>query len=296
MNAARFRWWVAGAVSSAAIVALLMPMDVSWGERVARSWSGVAHVTGFAGLAWIWGRAAPESVRGWRLWLALAAAAALVEWIQPVTGRSAEWTDGAYGALGAAVVCASWRFRPGARWALVLVLALVAPAWEISMARMEARAFPELARPGAVWAGRAWNRHRVTVRSTAEHFRIRGLHEGDATDYPGMFRFPVVTDWRHATALATRVFWPAEHPAVLAIRVDDLPGNPPYHDRFQREFTATQGWNQVVIPVSEWSRTAGGRPMDLASIEQWGIFVVAARDFRFFLLESVHLELQKDDP
>ena len=76
--------------------------------------------------------------------------------------------------------------------------------------------------------------------------------------------------------------------------MDDLPGNPPYAERFQREFAVTQGWNHVKIPAAQWGTASGGRAMNVEAIRQWGLFLVSATEgFDYFcLLRCVWLRRQ----
>ena len=92
------------------------------------------------------------------------------------------------------------------------------------------------------------------------------------------------------------LFWPEAWPAVFAVRVDDRPGNPPYAERFQKEFAVTQGWNAVRIPAGEIAQTAGGRPTRLDQVRQWGVFLVSDVPFDYFSVGIVHVELQEEQP
>jgi hypothetical protein len=225
-----------------------------------------------------------------------------MEWIQSHLGRSAEWTDWLYGAGGAACICGTWRgqgrFR--IRWIGVLVLCLFPLVWEGAMVRMEIRAFPVLADPGATWSRRGWTLNGVRISALPrEDFRIvsgsKAAKEQPASN-PGAFRAPICSDWSRMEAFHTKIFWPASPPAVLAVRVDDRPGNPPYADRFQREFAVTQGWNAVCIPAHELGKTSGGRPLRLGTIRKWGVFLVSDMPFDYFLLGEVRLTLHQEPP
>jgi len=94
--------------------------------------------------------------------------------------------------------------------------------------------------------------------------------------------------------LTTDVYWPGPESAVLVVRVDDRPGNPPYWDRFQREMNITQGWNRIWIPAAELAATSGGRPMNLQRISLWGVFLVGTESFDYVLLGPVELELEPE--
>ena len=285
-------WGVAMAVGI-----LLWPLDAPPGGAGWMALGASAHVLTSAGLAWVVGRALAPAHRGWLLWIGVAAFFAAMEVLQPFVGRSAEWTDGLYGAGGAACVCAGWHGRPGVRWTSVLALALFPPVWEAACWQMEARAFPILAQPGARWAGRRWTLNGVDL-ATSERggIRLQPVEDAPPNVYPGLFRVPVRRDWRGVRSMEARVYWPQALPAVLALRVDDLPGNPPYAERVQKEVAVTQGWNVVRLSAEEIGRTPGGRPLRLDQIRQWGVFLVSGRPFDYFEVGIVRLDMQEDKP
>lgn len=294
--------WLAVLAGMASVVLLLLPSPFPPVDRMGSAVSDSMHVALFSGLAWVWGRQMSARSRGWRLWVLLALFAAGMEWIQSFIGRSAEWMDGLYGAGGAAIVCGSWpRGGPRAiRWVALAALCLFSPSWEWTVLRMEGRAFPALVAPGARWASRGWTRTGVRFSGMQDGgLRVEAIPAEGKTEagaYPGIFRAPVHADWSRAQALRAALFWPVPEPAVMAIRVDDRSGNPPYAERFQKEFAVTQGWNSVRIPAEELRWTAGGRTMDLAHIRQWGVFLVSGAPLDYFLLGSVRLELKEERP
>ena len=292
------RWPVAAAVVAGGLFALLLPLPVGEQSRVAHALAGSCHVILFAVLAGVLRAVAPARISGWLIWLGLAVGAGAIECIQPFIGRSAEWAEWFYGVAGAA--CFSFR-RPWpaggscGRWVMVMLglLILFPLGWEFSMWRGEDRAFPVLAQPGTFWAGRGWTLHGVKLSVTAEgNFRVTSKttknQEGFA--YPGLFRGAVVSDWSEGGAFQTAIYWPGSESAVFAVRMDDLPGNPPYAERFQREFAVTQGWNHVKIPAAQWGTASGGRAMNVEAIRQWGLFLVSATEgFDYFLFAPVRL-------
>lgn len=295
--------WAAALGSAAAMLMLIFPSTLPAAGSIRQAVGGSAHVLIFAVLAWLWGRALPVHLRGRVLWGALALFSASVEWIQPCVGRSAEWTDWLYGAGGAACICGTWRlpWRRGIlRWAGVLVLFSAPLAWALALREAEIRVFPSLAEPGALWARGGWVLNGVRISAPSEAaFRIEGEPwdgKSARVPYPGVFRAPARSDWRGMRSWRAELFWPGPAPVLFAVRVDDRPGNPPYAERFQREFAVTQGWNAVEIPAEELGRTSGGRPMRLDQIHRWGVFLVSNARFDYFLVGAVRLELKEDRP
>ena len=292
-------WLVAVLASCAAVVLLLFPIHMQPGASLWHAAGASVHVLLFAGLAWVWERVLPERMRGWVLWGALIALSAGMEWLQSHLGRSAELLDWLYSCGGAACICGTGRlpWRTGWRWLAVVVLGLFPLAWGRTLMGMECRAFPVLAQPGTLWAGRNWTLNGVQL-STASGNEFQLEHESgdDEVSYPGIFRTPICSDWRGAQSLQTAIYWPEERSAIFAVRVDDRPGNPAYADRFQQEFAVTQGWNSVHIPARGLNYTSGGKSMQLDNIRNWGVFLVSGSPFDYFLLGVVRLEMQQENP
>lgn len=292
--------WPAALGSAAGVFLLLWPLPWPPADRLAAAAGDALHALLFAGLAWLWGRRRPGAGRGWRLWVALTLAAAGLEGGQALTGREPEWVDFWLAAAGAGVVCAPGRFSRALRWGALACLCAGPWLWTWAMIRLEWRAFPTLADPQAIWSRGGWLPNGVRLAGAGEGgLRVEGL-AGDgmapAHAYPGLFRVPVRSDWRGVRALRADVRWPDAVPGVAAIRVDDRPGNPPYAERFQREFVLTQGWNSVRIPADELGWAAGGRKLDLSRVRRWGVFLVSGGGFDYFSLGDVRLERTEERP
>jgi hypothetical protein len=282
-------------------VCFLFPIPAPPDQSMAQAAGAAGHVFLFAALAFLWGRALPRWASGWFLWGFLALAAALLEWVQPWAGRSCEGSDWLFGVGGAACICgtASSGWKAAARWGCVGVLAVLPLVWTAGLRASESRAFPALASPDAFWSRRGWIQNGVRISpESAEAFRVESRldKQGDAAPYPGLFRRTVNPNWKGGGSFQTRLYWPGPSKAVFAIRVDDLSDNPPYAERFQREFSVTQGWNRIDIPAAEWGRTSEGRPMKMEAIHLWGVFLVAGPPLDYFLLGAVHLESQQEEP
>jgi hypothetical protein len=290
---------VLGAVAALALLWIPpghLPMALVSGRAAALA----AHVLIFGGLAWGVGRTWGGPLHGGWLWLAVAMVSGVGEGLQPYVGRSAEWLDWAAGLAGAAWICAGLNRWPVRRqWGGLLVISLLPAGWAGAMAGLEARDFPALARPGALWSRQGWMESGVQISSRDGAFRLdrsSGGNSAGQTPYPGVFRRPVVSDWRRARALATRIYWPGPEAALVAVRVDDRPGNPPFSERFQKELTVTAGWNAIWIPAEELGRTSGGEPLDMGRIHTWGVFLVSDIPFDYFLLHTVHLDMPEEQP
>lgn len=286
----------AALAGAGALLLLLVPIEMVpsgiWGAAA----GDAAHVVLFAGLAWVWGRSLPARWRGWPLWLGLVCLAGAVELLQGYTGREQEWTDWLLGAGGAALVCGTWRWsQSGWRVALVLLLAALPLGWATCCLTMEMRAFPVMAEPGSRWAEQGWEQRGGKLSRDGGVFRFSAKKIGEPDSYPGVFREPAVRDWREADGFSFAIYWPEERLAVFGIRVDDSRKQPVYAERFQKELNVTQGWNQILISRQELARTSGGRPMRLDHVTRWGVFLVTAETFDYFLLSEVRLGQPEKD-
>lgn len=283
--------WVAWAATGGAVFLLFWPFP-SMGRGV-EGWDKSVHAMLFAVLAWAWVRCLGEEARRrWRVVLALAAAAALVEILQPLTGRSRDWMDALGGMTGACWVglCGT---RGKERWALAAAgTAVVAGLWcggGWLRWRAEKAAWPTLADGEAAWGVRQWHCH--ATRTVAGEGGIRVEWTGKKARWPGIFRKPLVRDWRGRGALRLQISWPEEREVTAVVRVDDsgVP-HPKYADRYQKHFTLAKGENTVEIPADEWGRKTGGEAMDAEHMARWGVFLVEPGDFSYFLLRKAELE------
>jgi len=286
------------AVWGTAIVALflLIPSWIFPAHPILQAFGTVSHAIFFAALAWLWERYLPCGARGLLLFAMMALFAALLEWAQSYIGRSAEWSDWLYGLGGAACICLTWRIR-SRRWIrgiLLLSLCCLPMIWAGALLHMERSAFPVLLEPEAVWSRKNWILNGVIPPSPDKEsirWDVASPEKvGIRPAYPGAFRRPACVDWRRGSIFSLHLFWPDSASAIFAIRVDDKPNNPPYAERFQREFSVTQGWNSIQIPMAELQQTPGGRLLDIQSICHWGVFLVEGPSLDYFLLGVVQLE------
>ena len=297
MKGLRGGWGTAGALI-VVLVLMLVPFRSSVGDLPYAEAAGTAcHLLLWGGLAWGARRRWPGRFRAVWIWGGAVAVSGAMEILQSQTGRTADGGDWLAGALGAGWMClgpARWTWRGAA------ILVLLPFLWVGALRWREVGDYPVLADPSTLWGRRNWVRNGVRVSTIFPgHYRVEPSPKTGAaglSGYPGVFRRPAAPDWRSASGLATTIYWPGAAPAVFAVRVDDQPGNPSYADRFQREFTVTQGWNAVWIPSEEFRTTPGGRRLDLERVRRWGVFLVSADLFDYFLLGSVRLQPQEEQP
>ncbi len=294
----------AGAVlaGTGTLLLLLMPLGGSSDRMLGVAMSLGGHAWLFGAVAWGWGRRLSRRYRALPLWVGLAVGAAAVEMVQPWYGRSRELADWIFSAAGAGWVCMTWQWRGKrwGRWMGLMVLGLVPVLGYGGLRQAEVRSFPILLDPGSVWSRHGWALNSVRLgadgHATVRVASRRSGKEQGRGEYPGLFRQPAQPDWSGMETLRLKVFWPGEAPAMLAMRIDDREGNPPYAERFQEEFEVVPGWNEIRIPVSQWGQTSGGRPMERRGIRQWGVFLVSAPAFDYFGLGMVQLDPAEEQP
>lgn len=241
------------------------------------------HAGIWAGLVWsFWPLAKGRASNQRGVLLLLVVAGGLSEIIQGFTGRSPEWLDWGMDSLGAVMGFLLGRGWRKTGWALAGGLAVLLVAYAMVRQAEEWKAYPVLADSQQHWSRYRWERNGVRMWSGRKSFRVRKDSKSEPA-YPGVFRVPLRRDWRGSRGMELEVYWPAKNgtPAVLGVRVDDRPGNPPYGDRYQAEMEVTNGWNRLRIE-QDWLRTPSGRTMDARHIHTWGVFVVSSPRFHHF--------------
>ena len=296
-----WRRWVAWAATVLAAWLLFWPFAHDETKRRVEGFDKAVHAGLFGGLAWAWGRAQGVDFPGlerrrrrWKLAGVLAGATLAVEVLQPLTGRDFDWVDAAAGSAG--IVATTLLWDAGFAWmaAVLCVLGVGFMAKGLWNLGTEWREFPVLASGGrACWEG-DWDLRGVSAEQTADGLRLVPLPEGPET-WRGVFRVPARSDWSGCGDWTLRVEWGGEDEATLVVRLDDRRGaQPAYADRFQREWRVARGWNELVIPRGEWSRTSGGGALDASDIAHWGVFLLEPADFDHWTLGKTELKLLEE--
>jgi len=240
--------------------------------------------------------AGPRNVR---VVAALALTAACVEIVQPVLGRTGQWTDALIGVLG---VLAAWALRAsvgGGRRTVCLgaaflcAVAACAPAAGVALDRARARReFPVLASfEHALELGR-WEAAGCTLRRVASGEGRSGrslevLVSGDEP-YPGIFLKEMPAGWAGYSRVCCRVDSTSEGGVVLWLRADDRQ-SAPYSDRFQQAFRLKPGLQRLCVDLADLC-TPEGRRLDLGHIRTLGFFLEDARAGDILSLDDVVLE------
>lgn len=277
---------------------LCSPQPHVWGVL----WDYV-HFPLWALLSWLLLRGSEKRVGG-RLatGLFLLLAVLLMEWLQGFTGRQSDFRDVLMGWAG--VLCVwLWGLRVSAtqRWVRTiagwLLIGLFAAAHlYVSITLYDVvrmvRQFPVLSdfrrfTEGDRWQINSGHAERATVPGFPSRPTLR-LELLAELEYPGAFLTRLIPDWSGYNAVGLEIYVEGDEPLPGWVRLDDLPGNPPYMDRFDQEVLLNPGWNTVWISLEDL-RTPGGRKLDVERIHAIGVFFTRPHAGRIVHLIRVFL-------
>ena len=98
-------------------------------------------------------------------------------------------------------------------------------------------------------------------------------------------------DWQGRSALAFQVFNPGQ-PLTLHYRVHDALHRDEmqtYDNRYNGRTLLAEGWNEIIIPMTDIIAGPKGRQMDVTKIRGFGVFVVQQKERRVLFLDNVRL-------
>lgn len=193
----------------------------------------------------------------------------VVEGLQSLIGRDAEWSDlamdslGAAAAIGIAIACAGRRWLGGAIFTAAAVFALWSIA-EAGLAYLERqRQFPTIVDFDSPLDWYFLRSHGVAVESGdgCTALRITGGR------WPGLTHAEPQPDWRGRTTLIVDVANLGRDALGVTLRVHDLAHDNRSEDRFNRNFELASGARErISIPLAAIAAAPKGRELDLARI------------------------------
>ncbi|MDD2237683.1 MAG: hypothetical protein PHG65_10800, partial [Kiritimatiellae bacterium] len=245
-----------------------------------------------------------------RLVLALAASSvflAAAELLQPFFGRECSWGDWFLGLAGVGLAGLAFLMRRTASnprgvialaWLLVCSVSLVPLLYALNDSFAREKAFPELASFETEaelgrWAlnGVELTRVEIPVRGPG-CFAGRVSFTNDSIEYPGLFMTEITGNWTNAEALILEVYWPGSVGTNLEFRLDDLPGNPPYAERFQASLSLVPGWNELRLSLADMEVTPSGRRLRFDKVRCFGLFFQRAEANEYLVLDNIRLTLR----
>lgn len=235
--------------------------------------------------------------------------AAMVELIQPLTGRGESLTDLCNGVMGAALAVSgwhAWRCRQPMRLAhaavaAALMLAVLNPAWRQLRSMQWRRAhFPVLADFESPVEMRLWiasdqedpyNSRTTVTRSREQASRGEWSMRLDAAvaPWPGARLHCGDADWRGFHAFACDVFNPGD-PLTLSIRIDDDTRPQAHAERYNGSREVATGWTRLSIPLEEIARGPKSRALRLQKVRQVILFLDAPKEARTLHFDHLRLE------
>lgn len=262
------------AAAAVLIILLIAPLHVDHSGRILQAWWDFAHVPTFAFLSWRFIALSREvsrsRPRAFAAWLAAVMLVPFVEWIQGYTGRDRSLDDVAYGLAGCVIGGLLYGRRNSLRLA-ALFLAVVAAVYPVRIMvdewRVE-RMFPVISTFSSPFELSRWSVTSCRVEE-GEGWRVTLF---DKAAYPALFLRNPPRDWSKASAACIQLYLEGTNNLEMWVRLDDRPGDPPFGQRFQAPFELRPGAQTVRIPRDVLARTSGGREMNLANIQAFGVF------------------------
>ncbi len=291
---------------------LLYPFPIEVDPAFWRSLMDTAHIPVFAVVAFGISSALPSHAsRSKRSLIGLTAAIALVlsaELIQPLTGRTASAKDvalGIWGTLVGTLIFAVYDSKPrffGTGIASALGIAGIAiglqDAANIGRAlKLRATQFPALGQFESASELYLWtpngavfpqdNGNQLQKDSATKEISL--MVTANIGEWPGISFNAGQQNWSAYATLACDVYNPTT-PFILRVRVDDDGDCSRFGMRYDREINLTNGWNNIVIPISEIASTPAARRLNVKAIRRLALFIDRQSAPRTFLLARVRLE------
>lgn len=238
----------------------------------------------------------------------------LVETLQPWIGRDsslADWLFGAAGMVLAGLAYAMKRTADHPRWYLALAWVLVATGTLIPALRAMndgfAREddFPVLTSFERASELKRWTLNGVTLTRVDRATPSNALSPESSApfaglvaftnalqEYPGLFLTEMIGNWTNAVALHAELYWSGAEATNVEFRLDDLPGNPPYAERFQTTRLLNPGWNECVFSLAEMENTPSGRRLRFDKVRRFGFFFLHMATNEYLLLDTIRLTLR----
>ena len=226
----------------------------------------------------------------------------VIELIQPFFGRSASWIDMGFNLFGGfigLVFFAPARLEISRRilWSLQIGAVVLASLifygpmttlWDMHVA---ARQFPVLSDFETRFEPKRWTAG-VIDTSLAKTGNASLRVDLDTEKYAGTAMWRSLGDWQDYSTLALSIYNPDPKPLVMTITIRDEEHSRrggEYHDRFNREFTLHQGWNDIRIPIAVIKNAPAERTMDLSNLTYLVVFTMNLSKNYTIYLDNIHL-------
>jgi hypothetical protein len=177
---------------------------------------------------------------------------------------------------------------------LLIVLAVSPLAHALYDEKMAVNQFPVLSDFETFFEQTRWQdirqvkRQSKVVRNGKYGLRI----QLSTATYSGINLFYFPGDWRGYMVVNFSVYNPDDEELALHVRIHDRLHRRhamKFTDRFHKRFVISAGWNDLSVSLQEVYNAPSDRQMDMARIENFGIFVVRQPRARVIYLDNVYL-------
>jgi len=303
---ARLFWWgfASAALSLFLFILLLVPWNINDAGRMIRAWWDFFHAPAFMVITFLWMSCAhlmatSAAGKNWPVPV-LVTAVFLVEFLQRFTGREQSVADIAYGWSGCAMgyilfylaqPSSRYRMCAGLVWFSILAASIAYPVRIWLGDQRVLKQFPVLSTFDSSLEITRWTINGCDIKTGKDGWEITINHEAE---YPGIFLQDRVSNWSSMTSLCVNVTLEGNQVLEMWVRVDDLPDNPSYFNRFQKPVMLQPGLNSVRLDRRVLEVTTGGRRMNLGEIHAFGVFFSRQDAGRVIRLTRIELFLAGD--
>ncbi len=286
----------------AALVLLLLPLAPN--GRVGRALMDLCHGPLFAiiagGTCWAFRGSPSPKTRAAGVWIFCAGLGLSSEVLQHWVGRQPSWHDVRANLLGT-TAGVLWmnnqiagRSKIGSRLfaGLLLVGALLNPAWILADAASQALEMPSLASFEFPWELSRWSVQdcriqRVRQHSTSGDWALQV--DFDRRKYPGLAIPEVPPNWTFYREIAFDVTLEAPDSLNLIVKITDEAHNWESNDRFHYQAHLTSGLNRIRILLRDVQQAPESRLMDLSRMRMLQFFLIDPKTPARIYLDNIRL-------
>jgi len=233
----------------------------------------------------------------------------LIEWLQPLAGRSSSIQDIYFGLLGVSIWLLTSQLWPKLHeyWqrllvALLILIIVVASGFTViqmsyavfwRMQKMPMLGDFEREIDLILWhAYGSANGQQASVQRSADvaHLHRYSLKVNTIpSDWSGVQFFAGDMDWSTYQRLSLAIYNPGKEMS-LGLRIDDAGKSDEFNSRINSKLILNPGWNEIVLSLPELSSQVKFRAFDLANIRMLYLFTSPRTEPKTFFVDNVRLD------